>query len=550
MKTPRFLPDFMPKITQQGQVIFQPDTAEYFRRGTALIVETLKPSLGPRPRIIASAAYGSHLAPEMLDDGGVISRRIIEIQNPYENMGAMFVRGMLWRLHEETGDGTATAAVLFQSIFEQGLKYIAAGGNAMILRRHLESARDVLLAALAKMVTPIHGADDLTAVARSLCFDDKLAEALGSILDQIGGFGVLDIQPGNSRELIREDHAGSFFPGGILAPQLLASTPRGTLNLNRAAVLLTDLEITDPQELVPVLRAAVGANLSALVIVANKISDPVLGLLAQSQRSGKLIITAAKTPFQSLDDQINALNDLASLAGGRIFLKTTGDKLDSIQPADFGHAASVILDKNYFGITVLQTADVRHVKKLKRSFDATDKNDLRENLRARIGRLQGGHSVLYVGGHTESEIKFRQDLAKNTLTSLRAALAGGVIPGGGSALLACRSTLRKKMSKSRDDDEKMAYRIIDRALEIPFRLIVSNAGQDADAAWSQWSEKGDGFVFDARDGKVKTIAQAGIYDIAAAQIAAVHSAVSSAALALTVDALVMPHKPKISTEPN
>lgn len=550
MPAPRFMPDFIPPITPRGEVVFQPEAAEHFRRGTALVVEAIAPTLGPRPRWVAHDRYAGGQAPEILDSGGRIARRIIALQNPYANMGAMFVRGALWRLHEAEGDGTATAAILYQAVFEQGLKYIAAGGNAMRLRLALEAGLALVLQKLREQVRPINGRAALLQVAQTLCYEPDLANLLGEIFYRIGEYGALDIQPGKGRQPRSEIHEGSYYLGGALAPQQLSHYPKRRAELKDAALLLTDLELEDPQALLPVLRAAVQAQVKALVIVAAKLSEAVMGLLASSQRSGKLTILAAKTPYHSLDDQQTALADLAALTGaGRVFLKATGDTLEHITPPAFGKAPAIWVDENYLGI-VGQKASADYVETLQQAFARAEKTAARETLRARLGRLTGQMAVLEVGGDTQSDIAFRTELVKQTVTALRSAMSSGVLPGAGSALLACRPALRAALTASESEEETAALRILDRMLEIPVRRIAANAGYEAARVWSQLVEKGDGYVFDARDGQVKASAQAGLYDIAAAQIAAVHSAVSSAALALTVDALVLPVKPKVTTEPD
>ncbi len=543
-------PDFTPNITQPGQVIFQPQTAEYFRAGAATVVNAIAPTLGPRPRRVAHDRYRGGQSPEILDSGGLIARRIIGLENPYANMGAMFIRGALWRLYEAEADGTATAAILFQSIFEQGLKYIAAGGNAMLLRRALEAGLALMLEQLRAQVAPLEGRSALMEVAHTVCYEPALAEHLGEIFHHLGEYGALDIQPGHSRAPAHELHEGSYYLGGALAPQQLNGYPQLRAELKEAAILLTDLELDDAQALVPVLRAAVQAQIKTLVIVAAKMSEPVLGLLASSQRSGKLTILAAKTPFQSMDDQKDALADLGALTGaGRVFLKATGDTLEKITPASFGRAPKIWLDKNYLGVVGCAAA-APYLATWQQAFARAEKTEVREKIRARLGRLLGKMAVLYVGGDTEPDVAFRTELVKQTATALRSASASGILPGAGSALLACRPALRVAIAESEDDDEKAALRILDRALESPFRTLAANAGFDASAIWSQLLRAGAGHVFDARDGTIKTNTLAGIYDIAAAQMAAVRSAVSAAALALTVDALVLPHKPKVTTEPD
>ena len=273
---------------QTPEVIFQPRTAQGFQGGIHKIVSSIRPSLGPYSRTVAiERATGSDRSPELLDSGGVIARRIIELPNPDENAGAMFLRAALWNLHEREGDGVATAAILFQTIFDEGLKYIAAGGNAMTLRRHLEKGMILIIEALDKMVVPVSGAKALTGVAKTVCHDHELAAALGNIINIIGEYGVLEIRAGHGRGVERELISGSYWPGPLLSKKMITDPFKNRSVFEDSAILITDLEIEEPQELVPVLRVAVEAQLTRLVIMCSKASEAVLGLIFQSKEAEK-----------------------------------------------------------------------------------------------------------------------------------------------------------------------------------------------------------------------------------------------------------------------
>jgi chaperonin GroEL len=538
---------------QSPQVVFQPQAYRGMQRGINQMVEAVRPTLGPLPRFVAIDRAADSRTPELLDSGATIARRILELPDRDADMGAMFLRHVLWKVHEKVGDGTATTAVLLHSIYNQGVRYLASGGNAMVLRRHLEEGMHVILNELAGMTAQVEGKRILAQVAESICYDPPLARLLGEIFDIIGEYGQLDIRSGRSRELEREYVEGIYWEGGLLSREMITDHAKLRTEMHNAAILVSDLALEDPRQVVPVLEMAHGAGIRALLIIATQLSSSVTAvLLSASREPEKFQVIAAKTPGMTSTDQAMAMEDLAILTGGRPLVKIAGHTLNGLMLEDLGRARRVWADRTYSGI-VGGRGDPHalraHIASLRSAFgQATDK-DLRQKLQKRIGRLMGGSATLRVGGTTETEIKVRRELAERTADALRGVVREGMLPGGGVSLLACRPSLQQRLECSAGADERAAYQILTRATEAPIRTILTNAGYDASEVMAEIRLAGNGHGFDVRSRQVVDMVQAGIWDAAAVLKTAVRSAVSGAALALTTDVLVHHKQPPRSTEP-
>lgn len=521
--------------------MFQPAARRALQRGIHQIVEAVRPTLGPRARTVASASLlGDHKAPELLEDGGLVARRIIGIPDPDENMGAMLVRNLLWRVHEQVGDGTATAAVLFRAVFDRGLRYVAAGGNAMQLRRTLaEDGLRAVLSALGGMARPVHGKAQLARLAESICGDRELARMLGEIFDILGPYGHLEIEAGRSRQVEREYAEGIVWRTSLLSRHLTTDAASPIARLENPLVLVSDAEVDDPAALLPALELAIQSRASGLVLVAGKLSDNAVGLLVANR--AKLKVIAVKSPGMGSEEQADALADLAVLTGGRAFLRAAGDSLARVQAGDLGRVRRAWAERTSFGVVGGggdPRALRRHIADLRAAFQVADDAAERTRLQQRIGKLLGGSATLRVGGATETEVNVRKALAQRSADALRAAVGGGVVPGGGTALLACRPAVQRLLDRTDDPDARAAYRLLIEALAEPARAILANAGEEPGRRLGEAERTGPGFGFDVVSGQVVNMAEAGILDALAVQRAVAHAAISSAALALTVEALV------------
>ncbi len=541
------------KAKQKPGVVFQPQVHHALQRGIYQMVSALRPTLGPLSGGVAiDHLNGTKSLPEFLDEGGVIARRIIELCNRDEDMGAMLVRSMVTRQHERVGDGTATVAVLFEAIFNAGVRYIAAGGNAMQLRRHLECALPLILDTLDQMVFQLEGQDALTNIARSLCHDDAMAELLGEAFDLIGEYGRLEIREDYGRGLRREYVEGSHYYTGLLSRVFLPENSAGNIAFENPAIFLCDFEVEDHYELFPVLQAAHTANVNGLMIIARNLSEKAMALLVANNKLDKFKVIAVKLPGSNPTDRMAALEDLSILTGATPFLKVTRDSLENVTAKHFGQARRVWADLRAFGL-VRGGGSPRqlreHIRTLKAHHHDAQDADERKRIQERIGNLMGGAMTLWVGGFTEPEISARKRMAERTALALRAAMHEGVVPGGGVALLNCREVLEKRQAAARDTDERAAYRILIEALAAPARTIFRNAGYDPSEVMAKLYHECPNMGFDVVAKRVVNMCQAGILDGALVLKTSVRNAVSTAALALTIDSLVHVAKPEIIRKP-
>jgi chaperonin GroEL len=513
------------------------------QRGINKIANLIRPTLGPRPRVVAVEHPLRHRTPELLDCGAIIAQRVVELPDRDEDMGAMFLRHVVLHLHDQVGDGTATAAVLLQSTYNQGIRYVTAGGNAMRLRHYLEQGMRAILAEMDGMVVSPRGKKQLAQIASAVCYDPPMAKMMGEIFDIIGEYGRLEIHSGQSRGLEREYVEGMYWKGGFLSREMIVDQKRLRTEIENAAILITDLEIQDPAQLVPVIERAMQAQCSGLLVIAQKLSGSAIALLlANSKPDDGFHIAAVQTPGTAPTERGAALLDMVMLTGGNPFLVSAGHKtLDGIQLEDLGRARTAWVGIDSFGIIGGKgdpRALRRHIVDLRDAHSQAQDIETRQGLQQRIGKLMGGSAILWVGGSTKTEVATRRKLAKRTAEAMRGAIIGGVLPGGGISLLACRPALERLREQAADVDERAAYEILIRSMEEPTRAIAANAGLDPSVAMARLALAGPGYGYDVISEQIVDMVEAGIFDVAVAQKAAIHAAVTGAALALTTDVLV------------
>ena len=541
----------MPKL-YIPRVIFQPESYEGMQRGINQMANAIRPTLGPLPRPVAIERALRHRTPELLDSGAVIAQRLLEFPNRTEDMGAMFLRHVIRHVNDQAGDGTATAAILLQAVYNEGLRYLAAGGNAMRLRTYLEQGTREILAELNTLTIHLEGEEALAQIAEAICHDPPLAELIGEIFDIIGEYGRLEVIAGHGRGLEREYVEGLYWPSGLIAREMITDFEKLRTPLKETAILLTNLDIEDANQLVPVIEATKQAGLSALLILANKLSNEATALLLANTKPDEFQAIAIKTPGTGGTKQTAALQDLVRLTGGTIFLKGVGDvDFDKIKVSDLGQVRKAWADQKNFGV-VGGKGDPRalrkHIAALRAAYKRANDQEERHTLQQRIGKLISGSAVLSIGGSTNAEIKARKESAERTCDTVRGAMINGVLPGGGVGLLACRTKLRRRLEQAQNSDERAAYTILLRAVEEPIRALAANAGHEPSEVLAKINRGGLECGFDVRSGQVVNIRQAGIFDSAKAQKTAVQSAIASAALALTTEVLVQHKNPKPPAE--
>lgn len=527
-------------------VQFQPATAEGLRKGIDLILNTVAPTLGPLPRTVAIEQIANHNSlPEILDSGGTIARRIIQVKPRKDDVGAMFARNVIWTQHENAGDGCATTAVIFRSLVDEGLRYIANGGDAMMLRRELDALLPGVLARIEAQRQPLRGRKALVDMALTISHHAQLSRYLGEIFDIIGEYGRLEVRKGRSRELEREYVEGLWWDKGVISREMLYDKAQMRTDFENGSILITDFQIDEPGDLVPVLNLCVSNGIQSLLLICKSLSDRALGLLFLKSNLEKIRVMAISNPGFGLADQKSALEDMAVLSGARVLLKDAGNSLEKVTLSDLGKARRIWGKVENFGFSA-GGGDPRalrsHIATLRGAYEHAKGEDKTLILR-RISRLLGGSATLWAGANTPLEVDALKDLAERSAEALRGAMREGTVPGGGAALLACREELKTVSQSAPGTEKAAAARMLSRALEEPFRVILQNAGYLPEEFLPQLRQAPAGWGVDVRSGELCDMRGAGIIDSAAVVKSAVRAAVSSAALVLTLDIVVFRKKP-------
>lgn len=542
----------MPENQKPG-VVFQPVTYERMQYGFSQLVKAIRPTLGPYPHLTVSERAFRSKMPELLDDGATIARRIIQLKDRDADVGAMFLRHVLWEVRDYVGDGTATTAVLFDSIFQQGVRYVTAGGNAMRLRHYLDQGMRVILDELAGMTMPIRGRKRLAELAMTVCSDEDMALALGEMVDILGECGRLEIAEDYGRGVRKEYVEGAFWPNAMVESEYETKPGNQKIEITEPAILITDLDVNNPQPLVTFVEACVRAGERKLVLFAGDYSNDAISLIRSANRDpAKFQLLALKLPGLNPDDIAHNMEDLVILTGGRPRIKAAGDTLEGFRSEHLGHARQVWVNKDYFGIIHGQGEPIEqraYTTRLKSAYLNSTNKEERRRLLKRIGIFHNGSANLFVGGVNQIECDRRKELAGRTLDMLRGALRDGVVPGGGVALFACKSALQARCSTTTEPEEYAAYRILAKAMEAPMRTLLTNAGYDDSEVIAGLKLTTAGTGFDVISGNLVNVVEAGIVDVASVVKAAVRAAASSAGLALTTDVLIHRKKLVEATEP-
>jgi chaperonin GroEL len=538
--------------SSRQRVRFAPEVHRGIDRGVNQIADAIRPTLGPTPRLVGVDRGIASISPELLDDGATIARRIVALPDALDDPGAMYLRGLLWRLQDEVGDGTATAAVLFSALLADGRRAIAAGIPAQLLRSQLEAAGNFLITQLETQSITRRSEQLLAGIAASACHDAEMAGHFGEIFDVIGEYGQLDIRESRRRESWVEFVEGAYWDTGALTTSLFTDPVGQRSELHDAAIVTSDLSIDDPAEMIPLLELAMRVGSNGLLIVAASISDRALGLITANQAALGFPVAVVKTPGFSLLDQRDALEDLSFILGGRPLIAAAGDKLAGVAAGDLGGARRAWATRTQFGI-INGMGDPRALRTqaawLAEAHHSAEKAEDQKRFLTRLGKFQGGSATLWLGGVTESEIKHRQETAQRVARVIRGAAREGIVPGGGSALIACQPALAEQIDASCDPLARTALRVVHDAIEAPTRTICENAGFEAAPILAAIRRSGSPCGFDVLSGSLVDMRHAGIVDSAQTLKRVVQATIASAALALTIDVIVHTRKSEISVNP-
>lgn len=534
---------------QPAGIKFSPDAIYALKDGIDWIANAVRPTLGPTPHIVAlDQVFSTNTRPpELLDDGATIARRIVEVPDAYVNMGAMLLRHVMWGVHERVGDGATTAAVLMQALVREGVRLSAAGWNPMMMRRGIEVGLERCLAALKDMARPVETEADVTGLAFAASGDMALAKRLGEIFDTLGADGHVEVQQGYRTGISHEYIEGAYWNSGWVSSAFATNDLQNEAKLTDAYVLVARDRI-EKWEDIQHLLAAVAEKSAPLFIVALDVAGTALNLLLANK--DKIKTVAVKAP--SFGDVMERnLEDIAVLTGTHVVLNNMGALLTKVRLEDLGRARSVTVNKDYFGIIGgggdprLLRERIALVREQIRNTDAGDTDNLNA-LRLRLGKLVGGVAVIYVADATESASKEHRERVERTVSTVKQAQQGGIVPGGGMAYIRCLRALRGlKLAP----EQQVGVDALARALEEPLRVIARNSGVDDGPVAARALEQKEGWGFNALTGAFEDMWAAGIVDPATVVQAALERGVSGALMALTTSVTVHRKDPPTVAEP-
>lgn len=524
------------------RLLFSTSARRALMRGVEKAAKLVRPTLGPIARSVAiQPLTGDNRSPEILDDGGTILRRVIELKDKYESMGAMIMRQLAWRVKDEVGDGTTTAVVLADAIIRESLRYIEAGGNAMIIRHGIEKALRVILDELDAMKVPVSTQEEITRVAAAATGNEEMGRYLGEMFDIVGADGTITVEETQRATLDRRYIEGVTWDKGYVSPYMVTDRERMEAMLDSPVVLITDHWLKDASQLIPLMQRLIEAGEKSLFVVANDFEGDALALLVTNTLHKRITTIGVKAPGHG-DRRLRVLEDLAILTGAKVISLDAGDMIQDVQLNHLGRAQRIWANKDYFSIIggagdpqalrdrlVEVKKDIKWFKEKKEDYEY-------DKARERLGKLSGGAAILTVGAATETDLKLLKARAEDGVRTVRAAVEGGIVPGGGIALLAC---VPKVLAIPATGDEVVGLRIVARALEEPMRRIILNAGLEDAPIVERVRQAGPGYGFDARTGEVVPMIEAGIYDPARVVRAAVEAGVSGAMMIVTTETLVL-----------
>ena len=520
-------------------------------RGIDQMTGLVRPTLGPLPRTVAVARIVGDRPPEILDNAALIARRTLQLADPFENMGGMLVRHLMWRVFEQVGDGGATAAVLAQAMLHAGARGIAAGANPVFVRRGMQIGLAAAVAALRAQVRRIDEPDEIARTVAGSLHDPSLAEMIGEVVDAVGADGGIMVEDAQGTATTHEYLDGVRWNEGFVSSFLLKRDEATSTRLLNPRILVTDYVLDRAEHLVPALEACVAAGERNVLVIAPEVRDAAIGLLVANRERGVLEgAVAVKAP--SFGAQRAAiLDDIAVITGGHCVSQERGERLAHVRIEDLGRARHVWATRLAFGILGGQgdKAAIRErialAKAELRAF--SDADEYTTNLiKERIGKLAGIAAVIRVGAPTSAEQEERKLRVEAAVKTARSALADGVVPGGGAALLACVPALANLAPS--DLDESFGVLALAHALAEPMRTILHNAGLEAEPLVAH-ARACPGRTFDAVQQQWVDPWSAGLVDPLSITLAALETSASTAMTALTAEVLVHRKQPPMSVQP-
>ena len=518
------------------QLIFDEEARRSLKNGVDALADALKVTLGPRGRkVILEKKFGP---PAVVDDGVSIAKEI-ELQDPFENMGAQLVKEVASKTNDVAGDGTTTATVLAQALVREGMKNVAAGANPMALQRGLQQGVETVIDTLGAMAEPVTGKKQIAQVASISANDVAVGETIAEVMEKVGKDGVITVEESKGLHLETEFVEGMQFDRGYVSPYFVTNSERMEASLDDPYILITDKKISAVGDILPVLERVLQVTKN-FVVVCDDCDGEALATLVVNKLRGTINALIIKAP--GFGDRRKAmLEDIAVLTGGTFITEEMGRKLDNAQVADLGRARRVVSSKEDTTIIEGHGSDEAiqaRIKQIKAQIDEASSDFDREKLQERLAKLAGGVAVIKVGAATEVELKEKKLRVEDALSATRAAVEEGVVPGGGVAIIRCIPAL-EKLEKKLSDDERTGVASLKKALEEPMRLIVENAGEEGSVVIEAVKQsKEPNFGFDADKIEYVDMLKRGLIDPMKVVRTALENAASIAGMVLTTESMI------------
>ncbi len=529
------------------QLIFDQDARQSMLHGVEKLARAVKCTLGPKGRnVVLDKKFGS---PVITKDGVTVAKEI-ELEDPFENMGAQLVREVASKTSDVAGDGTTTATVLAEAIYREGLRSVVSGCNPTDLQRGIQAAVDAIVEELKNISKKVKDKKEIQQVATvSANWDKTIGEIIADAIEQVGKDGTVTVEEAKTIETTLEVVEGMQFDKGYLSPYFVTNSETLEAVLENAHILLYEKKISNLKDLLPLLEKIAKSG-KPLLIIAEDVEGEALATLVVNKLRGTLSVCAVKAP--GFGDRRKAMmEDIAILTGGRFITEDLGIKLESIELSDLGFAKRIVVDKE--NTTIIEgagkSADIKgRIELIRRQIDETTSDYDREKLQERLAKLAGGVAVINVGAATETEMKEKKARVEDALHATRAAVEEGIVPGGGVALIRAAKALDNLKLKG---DQAVGVEIVRRAVEQPLRALANNAGVEGSVIVEQVRELSGSMGYNVATGKIVDLMEAGIVDPTKVTRCALQNAASIAGLLLTTECMVteIPEKEKPTTPP-
>jgi len=535
------------------QLVFSEEARRSLKNGIDILANAVATTLGPKGRNVAlDRKFGS---PTITHDGVTVAKEI-ELENPFENMGAQLLKEAATKTNDIAGDGTTTSTVLAHSIVTEGLKTLSAGANPMLLKRGIEAASKAVADEIRSQSIGITTKEEIANVATISAQDRAIGELIAEVMDKVGKDGVITVEESKGLEFETEYVEGMQFDRGYISPYFITDSEHMESSIEEPYILIHDKKISAASDIVPILEKLVQVGKRELVIIAEDIDGEALATLVLNKLRGMINVLAVKAP--GFGDRRKAMmQDIAILTGATVISEETGRKLESVTVADLGRAEKVVADKD--NTTIVggkgEEKEIKgRIEQIRIEIDKTTSDYDREKLQERLAKLSGGVAIIRVGAATETELKEKKHRVEDALSATRAAVEEGIVPGGGVALINAMHVLDQV--KMTYDDEQIGVNIVRKSLEVPMRKIAENAGKEGSVVvenvrQNQAREKNKRIGYDVISDTFIDMVKGGVIDPAKVTRGALENATSIAAMILTTEALItdVPEKEKPAAPP-